>query len=139
MEKRISISEINKELERIYCGSLDAGSYIEGLSVRLSKDGGSTCASGDLVPRIIEEAEDFVYGHDLSVIYYENAMKYLMEKDPSLRRSIAIAESCGYSLRELDSERLVTLLSYEEERGEFIEAISRIADMVSEYDVIDII
>ena len=43
------------------------------------------------------------------VIYYQDAIKYLMEEDPSFQESFGLANDLGYSLDNLNSETLATI------------------------------
>lgn len=45
------------------------------------------------------------------IIYYNNAIEFLKEEDQSLRESLDIAQEYGYSVEEINSELLATLLS----------------------------
>lgn len=47
---------------------------------------------------------------EVEVIYYSNAINYLVENDPSLNESLEIASEFGYSLASLSSEVLASLL-----------------------------
>jgi len=58
-------------------------------------------------------------GFDIDVIYYSNAMNYLSEYDPSLRQSLSLAYDMGYTLENLNSEILASLLITENVRSEF--------------------
>ncbi len=44
------------------------------------------------------------------VIYYSNAIKYLMENDNSLQESLGLAHDLGYTADKINSELLATLL-----------------------------
>lgn len=44
------------------------------------------------------------------VIYYSNAIEYLKENDASLKESLSIANELGYTIDNLNSEVLATLL-----------------------------
>ena len=59
----------------------------------------------DSVERAIQEQTD--------IIYYSRAIEYLKENDPSLSESLGIASEMGYSLEDLDSEKLASLLNYQ--------------------------
>ena len=66
----------------------------------------------------LSNAFDSIYGQiddaggfNVEIIYYSNAIQYLKEKDPSLSESIEIAEEIGYSLKNLNSEILASLLA----------------------------
>jgi len=56
----------------------------------------------EAVEQMIQEEE---------IIYYNNAIEFLKEEDQSLRESLDIAQEYGYSVEEINSELLATLLS----------------------------
>jgi len=56
---------------------------------------------------------------DTEVHYYYKAMKFLSEKDNSLRESLEIAEDMGFELKDINSELLASLLASEFFRFEF--------------------
>lgn len=58
---------------------------------------------------LFNDAVDELIG-DYEVVYYGNAMEFLMEHDASLRRSMELARDVGYSIENVDSEVLATLL-----------------------------
>ena len=86
----------------------------------------------------VYEAIDNNGGFNVEIIYYTAAMEYLMARDPSLRESIGIAEEYGYTLKNVTSEELASLLasrecreefmSYEDEITEFFEMINNQED-----------
>ena len=86
----------------------------------------------------VYEAIDNNSGFNVEIIYYTYAMEYLMARDPSLRESIGIAEEYGYTLKNVTSEELASLLasrecreefmSYEDEITEFFEMINNQED-----------
>lgn len=45
------------------------------------------------------------------IIYYSNAMEYLMENDSSLMESCELASDLGYETKNLNSELLATILT----------------------------
>lgn len=67
--------------------------------------------------QILEDNNAF----DIEVIYYSEAIKYLMENDPSLQESLEIANEFGYSVENLNSEILASLHSSREARNLFYE------------------
>ena len=80
---------------------------------------------------LINVLHDKNYFHQESeIIYYHNAMKYLMENDNSLMVSLEYANEQGYEVKNLNSEILATLLKeknliddfyyYENEINEFL-------------------
>lgn len=48
---------------------------------------------------------------DIEIIYYSNAIQYLKENDASLKDSIEIALEYGYTLENISSEILASLLA----------------------------
>ena len=52
--------------------------------------------------------ENYIY--DAQIIYYHNAMEFLMENDPSLHDSMSKAAEYGYTPENLNSELLASLL-----------------------------
>jgi hypothetical protein len=50
-------------------------------------------------------------GFDVEIIYYSNACEYLRNNDNSLRESINIAVDMGYTLENINSELLASLLA----------------------------
>jgi len=50
-------------------------------------------------------------GFDIDIIYYSNAIQYLKENDASLKESLEIALEYGYTLENISSEILASLLS----------------------------
>lgn len=58
-------------------------------------------------------------GFNIEIIYYSNAIKYLLDNDPSLHESLEIAGDMGYEVRDLTSEILASLLASHTEREKF--------------------
>ena len=58
-------------------------------------------------------------GFNIDVIYYYNAIEYLMEHDSSLQLSVELAGEMGYETEQLNSEILASLLASENIRNEF--------------------
>jgi hypothetical protein len=50
-------------------------------------------------------------GFDIDIIYYNDAINYLQQEDPSLKESIEIALEYGYNLKNINSEILASLLA----------------------------
>ena len=69
---------------------------------------------------------------DIDIIYYSNAIEYLKENDPSLKESLEIASELGYSLENLSSELLATLLASQNAREEWGGLESEINDFFLE-------
>lgn len=73
-------------------------------------------------------------GFDIDIIYYSNAIKYLSENDNSLRESLNLACDMGFSLENLNSEILASLLASQEVRNDFAELENKIEDFFSELE-----
>jgi len=83
----------------------------------------------------IDEAESFDdmteqiednNGFDIEVIYYYNAIKYLMENDASLNESMGLAHELGFTADKINSELLASLLASQNIRIEWQELESEI-------------
>lgn len=71
-------------------------------------------------------------GFTKEIIYYSEAMKYLTEKDISLRESLSLASEYGYSLDSLNSETLASILATQNIRQEFHDLESEIEEFFNE-------
>ena len=69
---------------------------------------------------------------DQEVIYYATAIKYLQENDPSLSESMEIANEYGFTLDNLNSEILASLLKTQNVTQEFSELETEIEDFLTE-------
>lgn len=69
---------------------------------------------------------------NVEIIYYINAIKYLMENDASLKDALQIADNFGYELIDLNSEILASLLASEYEREKFDYISSKLDDLFNE-------
>lgn len=69
---------------------------------------------------------------DIDIVYYNRAIEYLQENDPSLRESFEIAEEYGYSLSNLSSEVLASLLVSRDFEDEFYGYSDEICDLIAE-------
>jgi hypothetical protein len=68
---------------------------------------------------------------NVEIIYYNKAMKYLLENDASLLDSFRIAREYGYELKNLNSETLASLLASENARNEFYELENEINNILN--------
>lgn len=68
---------------------------------------------------------------DDEVIYYASAMDYLKENDPSLSESLELAEEYGYKLKDLNSEKLASILKSNNNIADYDEFIN---DVISELE-----
>jgi phosphoenolpyruvate carboxylase len=82
----------------------------------------------------VYEAIENDRGFEVEIIYYTNAMEYLMERDPSLRESLEIAHEYGYTTDNLNSELLASLLASKECREEFMEYENMITEFFNSLD-----
>ena len=71
-------------------------------------------------------------GFDVDIIYYQNAIEYLMKNDNSLYDSLAIAYEYGYTCNNLNSEILASLLASRNSREDFYNLQDKIDDFFEE-------
>ncbi len=79
----------------------------------------------------VEELTSEVYDNNLcneDVIYYATAIEYLQKEDNSLKESIEIACDFGYSLENITSELLASLLASRRNEENFQELISELEE-----------
>ena len=65
------------------------------------------------------------------VIYYHRAMIYLSENDASLSESLEIADELGYTVKDINSELLATLLMQQKETELFYEMRNDIEQIIN--------
>jgi hypothetical protein len=82
----------------------------------------------------VYESIDEKNGFDVEIIYYRDAMEYLMERDTSLRESLEIAHEYGYTADNINSELLASLLASRECREEFMEYENMITEFFNSLD-----
>lgn len=90
-------------------------------------DDGDLDSGTDAVIDWLQEA----INDEAEIIYYSRAIEFLQENDPSLTRALEIAQEFGYSLDDLNSEKLATILNYEiltEELGKIRDEIDDLID-----------
>lgn len=71
-------------------------------------------------------------GFDVDIIYYQNAIEYLMKNDNSLYDSLAVAYEYGYTCNNLNSEILASLLASRKSRENFYNLQNEIDDFFEE-------
>ena len=72
---------------------------------------------------IWEELNDNGFFHE-EIIYYNVAIDYLKENDPSLSESLEIAEEYGYNTENLNSELLASLHASRKKENDFFEHVA---------------
>jgi uncharacterized protein (DUF1786 family) len=82
----------------------------------------------------VYESIDEKNGFDVEIIYYRDAMEYLMERDTSLRESLEIAHEYGYTADNINSELLASLLASKECREEFMSYEDEITEFFNSLD-----
>lgn len=92
--------------EEIIMNNIDIMYYIDADEVQ----------SFDDVYDSLDESRAF----NVEIIYYTNAMEYLMARDRSLQESLEIAYEYGYTADNINSELLASLLASKECREEFL-------------------
>lgn len=91
----------------------------------------------NFIPESFEEVDRYMDDNDYlsdEIIYYAAAMEYLTENDTSLSESLALASEMGYSLENLDSEVLATLLARQKKRELFYSLEDEITDLIDGYE-----
>jgi hypothetical protein len=106
--------------EEIKMNHLDIMYYVDSESVNSLND--------------VYESIDEKNGFDVEIIYYRDAMEYLMERDTSLRESLEIAHEYGYTTDNLNSELLASLLASRECREEFMSYEDDITEFFNSLD-----
>ena len=82
----------------------------------------------------IYEMIDSNNGFNIEIIYYYNAMEFLSNNDNSLIDSLEIAYEMGFTVDNLNSEILASLLASKLVREEFCELEGRITDFFEELE-----
>jgi len=103
------LQEIETEIDLVY-------SYLVGMSF------------SDFEDAILESI------YEAEIIYYSEAMDYLMENDRSLTESLSLASDMGYNASDSNSELLATLLYQENLRNEWYELSEEIEEYFEEYE-----
>lgn len=67
---------------------------------------------------------------EVEIIYYSNAIKYLMENDNSLKESLELASDMGFETSSLNSEILASLLATENLRNDFYDLKGEINEIL---------
>ena len=78
---------------------------------------------------IWEELNDNGFFHE-EIIYYNVAIDYLKENDPSLSESLEIAEEYGYNTENLNSELLASLHASRKKENDFFEHVASELDEI---------
>ena len=82
----------------------------------------------------IYEMIDYNDGFNIDIIYYSNAIQYLKDHDPSLHESLELASEYGFSLSDLNSEILASLLASQNVRNDFYGLENEINDFFLELE-----
>lgn len=69
---------------------------------------------------------------DIEILYYGRAMEFLSENDPSLNTAFELASDYGYSVSDLNSEILASLVASQKAREDFDDLMSEIEDIIDE-------
>ena len=92
----------------------------------------------------IHDADDLYTEHaeraineQTDVIYYSRAIEFLSENDPSLNESLALASELWYSLDDLNSEKLATLLNRQQTQDAYWTIRDKIDEIIDERHEID--
>ena len=77
--------------------------------------------------------EDVIqYIHESEIIYYSKAIDYLSENDNSLFESLEIAKEYGYTIENLNSELLATLLYQQNLTNEWYNISEQVEEILND-------
>ena len=77
--------------------------------------------------------EDVIqYINESEIIYYSKAIAYLSENDNSLHESLEIAKEYGYSIENLNSELLATLLYQQNLTNEWYNISEQVEEILND-------
>ena len=77
--------------------------------------------------------EDVIqYIHESEIIYYSKAMAYLSDNDNSLYESLEIAKEYGYTIENLNSELLATLLYQQNFTNEWYNISEQVEEILND-------
>ena len=71
-------------------------------------------------------------GFNIDIIYYSKAIEFLSKNDPSLNESLSLAHDMGFTVDNLNSEVLASLLKTENVKNDFYELEDEINDFFEE-------
>lgn len=99
------------------------GELLSGIDLDIELDNITT------IDELDEAVQEFISQEE--IIYYNSAMDYLKEHDPSLTIALELASDYGFQLKDLNSEKLATILyqddlndAYQEIRDEAEELLA---------------
>lgn len=118
------ILDIIKEKEKEYNFSDYIENYIDIEELK-------TITDIDALRDYLNEINEDYQITDTEIIYYASAMDYLKENDNSLTESLEIAHDMGFTLDNLNSEKLASILASQNNR---IDYDSFINDVISELE-----
>jgi len=85
--------------------------------------------SAECVQNILEDQDCFT----VEIMYYHNAMEFLMQHDNSLKESLNIASDLCFDASSLSSELLASLLASQMIREEFSEYYTELENLIEEF------
>ena len=87
------------------------------------------------ISNAFESIEEMLEGNlDVDIIYYHNAMEYLADNDTSLNESLELAQEMGFTLDNLNSEVLASLLASQDNREQFYNLEDKITNFFEEIE-----
>jgi len=89
----------------------------------------------DGLRKLFEKANENYEITDCQIIYYASAIKYLAENDNSLKESLGIASEYGYTINELNSELLASLLKSRNNQEDYTKFINEVIVEVENQDI----
>lgn len=129
LSKLEAIKNIIKEQEKDY----DFNDYITNY---VSDEDIEACETVEDVRELLEKANEDYAITDTEVIYYANAIAYLQENDPSLQESLKIASEYGYETKDLNSEKLASLLQSRNNQDDYMKFIENVCSEIENQEVL---
>lgn len=88
------------------------------------------CKDADWLRDLLEKANEECGLTDAEIIYYASAMDFLRENDPSLRDSLELARDMGYTIDNINSELLASILKSDMNKDDYIKFIDQVVEEI---------
>lgn len=122
-----TIKDLIKEYEKDYNFNDYIINYIDENNLKECKN------SIDVINLIDNANEDFEIT-DTEIIYFVNAIEYLKENNPSLQYSLELASDMWFEAKDLDSEKLASILASENNKDDFEKFKSKLKNALDDIE-----
>lgn len=95
------------------------------------------CETIEDIRKLLEKANEDYEITETEVIYFNNAIEYLQENDPSLCESLEIANEYGYTTDKLNSEILASLLLSRNNQEDYWKFIDYVCSEIEQQSLLD--